>query len=115
MGLANLAYVSIRSSYGGLVAPSKFPSYLARGLPVIYVGPNSDISEILNNENCGFSFLNDQVQDLAKLFCKLANAEVNLNEISSKQKFIMKRTIQKNLLFPYIKRSYQNIKKLISR
>ena len=50
MGLANLACVSIRSSYGGLVAPSKFPGYLARGLPVIYVGPNSDISEILNNK-----------------------------------------------------------------
>ena len=55
MGLANLACVSIRSSYGGLVAPSKFPGYLARGLPVIYVGPNSDISEILNNKKIAAS------------------------------------------------------------
>ena len=108
MGLANLACVSIRSSYGGLVAPSKFPGYLARGLPVIYVGPNSDISEILNNKNCGFSFLNDQVQDLAKLFYKLSNEEFNLNEISNNAKFYYEKHNSKEF-------AISSYKKIISK
>ena len=47
MGLADLAYVSLRSNFQGNVVPSKFSGYLARGIPMIYVGPDSEIKKIL--------------------------------------------------------------------
>ena len=87
MGLANLAFLSIRSNYEGLVVPSKFVGYLARSLPVIYVGPSSEISEIINANNCGFSFYNNESYRLSKKLIELAENPSYLknNSISSNQ------------------------------
>lgn len=61
MGLASLAVVSVLPGFEGVVVPSKFSGYLARGIPVLYVGPKSEISEILDDSGAGASFMNGDI------------------------------------------------------
>ena len=97
MGIANMAYLSIRNEFNGLVVPSKFSGYLARALPIIYVGPNSEINNILKNHNCGFAFSNTQTKNLSSLLVKIVNKKINLNAISESAINYYKNNISKDL------------------
>lgn len=55
MGLADLALVTLRAGFEGVVVPSKLLGYMARGVPVLYVGPASDASEMILSADCGVS------------------------------------------------------------
>ena len=73
MGLASLGLVTLRKNYSGLVYPSKFAGYIARGIPILYIGPNSEISEIINKYEIGFCFKNGESE-------RLSNFLINLNK-----------------------------------
>ncbi|MBV9697112.1 MAG: glycosyltransferase, partial [Gammaproteobacteria bacterium] len=53
LGLADLALVTLRPGFEGVIVPSKLVGYMARGVPVLYVGPPSDISTLLGAAQCG--------------------------------------------------------------
>jgi glycosyltransferase involved in cell wall biosynthesis len=53
MGLADLAVVTLREGFEGLIVPSKLLGCMARGLPVLYVGPVSDTSAVIGRYQCG--------------------------------------------------------------
>jgi colanic acid biosynthesis glycosyl transferase WcaI len=51
-GLAQLAVVTLQAGFEGLVVPSKLQGYWARGVPVMYIGPRSDV-DIFVERSCG--------------------------------------------------------------
>jgi glycosyltransferase involved in cell wall biosynthesis len=61
LGLADLAVVTLRPGFEGLIVPSKVLGYMARGLPVLYVGPRSDVDHYLERYRCGVSLRNGDV------------------------------------------------------
>ena len=94
LGIADLALVTIRDKFEGLVVPSKVASYLARGLPILYIGPKSEISEIIEKANCGFWFKNYDIEGISNLIKTLSynsdllkekslNSRIYYNEILS--------------------------------
>jgi colanic acid biosynthesis glycosyl transferase WcaI len=53
IGLADVALVTLRKDFEGLVVPSKLYGYMSRGVPVLYVGPRSDVSVTVEQARCG--------------------------------------------------------------
>ncbi len=61
LGLADLAVVTLRRGFEGLIVPSKMLGYLARGVPVLYIGPDSDIARLVTRFECGYALANGDV------------------------------------------------------
>ncbi len=55
LGLADLAIATLKPGFEGLIVPSKVLGYMARGIPVLYVGPRSDIDHLIEEHGCGFT------------------------------------------------------------
>jgi glycosyltransferase involved in cell wall biosynthesis len=55
MGLADLGIVTLRDGFEGLIVPSKLLGYLSRGVPILYIGPRSDVDVLVSQHDCGFS------------------------------------------------------------
>ena len=53
LSIADLALVTLRSGFEGIIVPSKLLGYMARGIPVLYVGPDSDVAEMIRDADCG--------------------------------------------------------------
>ena len=94
---SDISIVSIRENYGGLVFPSKAIGLLARGIPIIYIGPNSDINKLIINSNAGacfnigddlilFNFLNDIFKNRNKLKTFSKNAKFYYQKYLSYEK-----------------------------
>ena len=58
LGIADLAVATLREGFEGLIVPSKVLGYLARGIPVLYVGPRSDIDHLIERYHCGEALRN---------------------------------------------------------
>lgn len=80
LAIADLALVSIRDGFDGLVYPSKFQGYISRSLPILYIGPKSDISDIIEKFNIGIWFKNFKINQLSN-FLK----EFTLNKFEEKK------------------------------
>jgi colanic acid biosynthesis glycosyl transferase WcaI len=72
LGLADVALVTLRQGFEGLVVPSKLLGYMARGIPTIYVGPDSDASCFIEDSASGLVFRNDDAESLARALVPLA-------------------------------------------
>ena len=71
-GVADLAIVTLRRGFEGLVVPSKLQGYWARGVPVLYIGPRSDIDLFVQRSGGGISCRNGDVEGVAKAILDLA-------------------------------------------
>jgi colanic acid biosynthesis glycosyl transferase WcaI len=71
MGIADIALVTLRPGFEGLVVPSKLLGYMARGVPTIYVGPYSDAEELLANSHGGICFRNGDAIGMARAIREL--------------------------------------------
>jgi colanic acid biosynthesis glycosyl transferase WcaI len=69
MGVADLALVTLRDGFEGVLVPSKLYGYMARGIPSLYVGPRSDISEVIERADCGASCLPGDAAGVARVLC----------------------------------------------
>jgi len=54
-GMAQLAAVTLQPGFEGLVVPSKLQGYMARGIPILYIGPDSDIRQFIERSAGGVS------------------------------------------------------------
>jgi colanic acid biosynthesis glycosyl transferase WcaI len=54
--LADFAVVTLRNGFEGLIVPSKFFGYMARGIPTLYIGPESDVSVFVERTQAGLVF-----------------------------------------------------------
>jgi len=71
-GLAQLAVVTLRCGFEGLVVPSKLQGYWARGVPVLYIGPRSDIDLFVQRSRGGVSLRTGDVEGVARAIMDLA-------------------------------------------
>ncbi|HEY6824397.1 MAG TPA: glycosyltransferase family 4 protein [Steroidobacteraceae bacterium] len=72
-GLAQLAVVTLQPAFAGLVVPSKLPGYMARGMPVLYVGPDSDIERFVKGSGGGVCQRTGDVQAVRATLIELAH------------------------------------------
>ena len=86
LGLADLALVTLRSGFEGLVVPSKLLGYMARGIPVAYIGPKSDVSEIITAAVGGVSLVDVDVDTIAQAFTDLAAEPHRLQAMGARAK-----------------------------
>jgi glycosyltransferase involved in cell wall biosynthesis len=83
LGLADLALVTLKRGFEGLVVPSKLLGYMARGLPTMYVGPPSDAQSILEASRGGVCVANDDVDRFATALVEFASAPQSLTLMGS--------------------------------
>ena len=63
LGLSDLALVSLRDAFKGLVVPSKLLGHMARGIPTLFVGPSdSDVAELIDKSSGGIVVGNGDVE-----------------------------------------------------
>lgn len=79
MSLASMGLVTIRKNFSGLVFPSKFAGYLARGISILYIGPDCEISEIIKKYKLGFCFRNGESEKLSNFLIDLTKDKNILN------------------------------------
>jgi glycosyltransferase involved in cell wall biosynthesis len=70
--------VTLREGFEGLVVPSKLLGHLARGVPTLYVGPDSDISHYIRESDGGLCVNSGAVEALAGQLAELAEAPQRL-------------------------------------
>lgn len=73
MGLADLALVTLRPGFEGLIVPSKLLGYMARGIPVMYVGPRSDVDVMLGRYGCGVCIKNGDVEAVCRALVEVTD------------------------------------------
>lgn len=83
---SDISLVSINEGYQGLVFPSKAIGLMARGIPILYIGPYSDINNLLNNSNSGICFKIGEDLKIFNYLVKLYNNKILLNEFSKNAK-----------------------------
>jgi colanic acid biosynthesis glycosyl transferase WcaI len=72
IGLADIALVTLRDGFEGLVVPSKLYGYLSRAVPVLCVGPRSDVSITVEESGCGVTAGPGEADKVAQLLAALA-------------------------------------------
>jgi glycosyltransferase involved in cell wall biosynthesis len=73
LGIADLAVVTLRSGFEGIIVPSKLLGYMARAIPVLYIGPDSDVAEMIREAACGACCLPGAEPAVADLLHRAAN------------------------------------------
>jgi glycosyltransferase involved in cell wall biosynthesis len=71
IGLADLAVVTMRPGFEGLIVPSKLYGCMSRGVPVLYIGPRSDTEVSIQRYSCGVTVRNHDVQAVARVVAEL--------------------------------------------
>jgi glycosyltransferase involved in cell wall biosynthesis len=66
LGLAQVALVTLREGFEGLVVPSKVLGYMARGIPTLYVGPHSDVEQMLKESGGGLCLRNGDARGVCQ-------------------------------------------------
>lgn len=79
-GLADLAVVTLRPEFAGLVVPSKLQGYMARGIPVLYIGPESDVERFIGDAAGGVCLRVNDVQGVADTLVELAADRLRLRQ-----------------------------------
>jgi glycosyltransferase involved in cell wall biosynthesis len=83
LGLADVALVTLRRGFEGLVVPSKLLGYMARGVPTMYVGPPSDVQAIIEASRGGVCVANDDVDRFASMLVKLASSPETIADMGA--------------------------------
>ena len=78
LGIADLAVVTLRAGFEGIVVPSKLLGYMARGIPVLYIGPDSDTAEIVRTGACGICCSPGDEQAAADILVSVSNDAARL-------------------------------------
>jgi colanic acid biosynthesis glycosyl transferase WcaI len=80
-GIAQLAIVTLLPAFAGLVVPSKLQGYMARGMPVLYIGPDSDIERFIKRSGAGVCVRCGDVQGVADALVALAHDHARLAQL----------------------------------
>jgi glycosyltransferase involved in cell wall biosynthesis len=83
LGLADVALVTLRDGFEGLVVPSKLLGCMARAVPALYVGPESDVEQLVRLSGCGLCFRCGAVQELANGITELVMNRGLLNQMGA--------------------------------
>jgi colanic acid biosynthesis glycosyl transferase WcaI len=75
LGVADVALVTLRAGFEGVVVPSKLLGYMARGIPVLYIGPDSDAAELIRESLCGACCAPGDPQAVAEVLQSTTNKD----------------------------------------
>lgn len=81
IGVADIALVTLRADFEGLVVPSKLYGYLSRSVPVLYVGPRSDVSETIERAQCGIVAGVDEHESVRRALVSLSSDRALLRRL----------------------------------
>jgi glycosyltransferase involved in cell wall biosynthesis len=81
LGVADIALVSLRVGFEGLVVPSKLLGYMARGIPTLYVGSPGDVQSMLLASGGGLSLRNEDAAGVARALESLINDPTRLQNM----------------------------------
>ena len=111
LGLADLALVTLREGFQGLVVPSKSLGYMARGVPILYVGPPSDVQQTVVTAGAGVCVGNGDVQGFVSAVKRVIVDRATLHQMGSDGK----RYYDEELAQAVGLESYQNLLRNVSR
>lgn len=97
IGLADVALVTLRDGFQGLVVPSKLLGYLARGVPTLYVGPESDVQQVLATSGGGRCFDSGDVRGLASELKRLVIDRKALLEMGAEGRRYYERKLSRSI------------------
>jgi colanic acid biosynthesis glycosyl transferase WcaI len=87
LGVADLALVTLRPGFEGLVVPSKLLGHMARGVPTLFVGPEqSDVADLIARSGGGFSVRNGEWAAITARLVELANDKSALERMGTAAK-----------------------------
>ncbi len=72
LGVADLGVVTLRSGFEGVILPSKLLGYMARAIPVLYVGPDGDVADMIRDADCGAICRPQAVDEVADAIVRAA-------------------------------------------
>ncbi len=82
-GIADVAVVTMREGFAGIVVPSKLQGYMARGIATLYIGPDSDIERFLAASTGGICVRCGDVAGVAQALVMLAQNHERLTALSA--------------------------------
>jgi len=97
MGIADLALVTLRNGFEGVIVPSKLFGYMARGIPTLYVGPRSDVAEVIEAADCGACCPSGDVDAVAKALCRAMESAALLERWSHNGRSYYQRYLTREL------------------
>lgn len=97
MGIADLALVTLRSGFEGVLVPSKLFGYMARGIPTLYVGPRSDISAAIEAADCGACCASGDDVAVAQTLCRAMESAALLERWSQSARSSYERLLTREL------------------
>jgi colanic acid biosynthesis glycosyl transferase WcaI len=80
LGIADLAVVTLRHGFEGVVVPSKLLGYMARAIPALYIGPDSDIAHLIRDADCGACCLPEDAVAVADVLHRAASDRALLRQ-----------------------------------
>lgn len=72
LGVADLSLVTMKEGWAGLIVPSKILGVMAMGSPTLYVGPDSDVSHLIERFSAGVHVRNGNVEGVRHAIVRAA-------------------------------------------
>ncbi len=105
LNLADISLVTMRKGWEGVIVPSKIYGIMAVGSPVVYVGPESDISWTIEKYKCGFNVENGDTESFIQNIEELYQKE-NLRKKMGKK---ARKSFEENFKFEKALKKYIDI------
>jgi glycosyltransferase involved in cell wall biosynthesis len=93
IGVADVALVTLRPGFEGVIVPSKLYGYLSRGIPVLYVGPRSDVEVEIVDGDCGRIARNGDADAVRRHLLELYRDRDLLNRLAANAAEIYERRL----------------------
>jgi len=97
MGIADLALVTLREGFEGVIVPSKLFGYMARGIPTLYVGPPSEVMEAIATADCGACCRAGEAGAVAEILCRAMESAEQLQRWSENARSFYTRHLSREL------------------
>lgn len=95
---ADLAIVSVDEKIAGLASPSKYYSYLAKGIPVLFIGSSAmDIAKDIKTHEIGYAIPNHDAQAFADAILDAKDNPIKMKEMRNNALRLFKSEYTKNI------------------
>ena len=97
LSMCHVGLIALDSRHKSHNIPGKFLSYMQAGLPVLAkVNVGTDLINLIQDENVGYAYTGNNINDLRGLAEDLVSNEKNLQDMSKQAKTLMRKTFSSN-------------------
>lgn len=97
MAIADIALVTLRPGFEGLVVPSKLLGYMGRGIPTLYIGPDGDVSHLLSVSGGGRQAVNGDFVSIARILEEMSHSKAELRAMGDSARTYYRRHLAKEI------------------